>query len=224
MRLRNVAGSREAIAASPYVVQDGAAYKGRWNDFFGNDAPLYIEIGTGKGQFILEMARRNPDVHYVGIEKFSSVLLRAVQKKEAAAAAGEALSNLCFLRLDAEDILSVFAPGEAAGIYLNFSDPWPKDRHAKRRLMSRTFLDRYRQILQPDGFVEFKTDNAPLFSFALEELEPAGWAADWAIWDLHHDAERLEGNVTTEYEDRFVRQGMAIMKYRIHPLPASDHS
>jgi tRNA (guanine-N7-)-methyltransferase len=183
---------------------------GTWHERFGNDNPIRIEIGMGKGQFIHALAAQNPDVNYIGIEKYSAVLLRAVQKMEA-----DPKPNLMFLRLDAETIDSVFAQGEVDRIYLNFSDPWPKDRHAKRRLPSREFLARYDKILKKDGVIEFKTDNRPLFDFAVEELEPAGWTADYITYDLHNDADLMVGNVMTEYEEKFSAAGNPICKYCI---------
>ena len=145
MRLRNITGSREVIAESVYVVKEADLEKcpGTWHEIFGNNNPLHIEIGMGKGKFIHTMAKEHPEINYVGIEKYSSVLLRAIQKMEE-----EELSNLKFIRMDAEDIIKVFGKGEVDKIYLNFSDPWPKDRHAKRRLPSRQFLERYNQILR----------------------------------------------------------------------------
>ena len=210
MRLRNITGSREVIAESPYVIREElqAGCAGRWKEIFGNDNPVHIEIGMGKGKFIHTMARENPEINYVGIEKYSSVLLRAIQKMEK-----EELPNLKFLRMDAEGITGVFAQGEVDRIYLNFSDPWPKDRHAKRRLPSREFLRRYGEILTPDGVVEFKTDNRELFQFALEELEPAGWKIVQMTEDLHRDAKMMQGNVMTEYEERFSSKGNPIYKY-----------
>ena len=122
------------------------------------------------------------------------------------------LHNLYFLRMEAEDLPQVFAPGEAAGIYLNFSDPWPKDRHAKRRLPSKEFLARYDQILAPEGLIDFKTDNRDLFKFSLEQAEEAGWTVEQLTWDLHHDPAMMEGNVMTEYEERFSAKGNPIHK------------
>ena len=127
MRLRNVKGSRETIADNKYVVHDEESMKGKWSEFFGNTNPIHIEIGMGKGQFIMELARRNPDINYLGIEKYSSVLVRAIEKREQE----EDMTNLYFIRMDAEYIENVFAENEVANIYLNFSDPWPKDRHAR---------------------------------------------------------------------------------------------
>lgn len=210
MRLRNITGCREMIAASDYVIHEPQNYKGKWNEIFGNDHPIRIEIGMGKGRFIMDLARMNPEINYVGIEKYSSVLLRGIQKMEA-----DPLPNIYFIRMEAEEIVNVFGREEVDRIYLNFSDPWPKDRHAKRRLPSREFLRRYHEILVRDGAIEFKTDNHDLFHFALDELEPAGWHLDQMTEDLHHDQEMMQGNVMTEYEERFSSMGNPIYKYII---------
>lgn len=211
MRLRNVTGSREVIAGSRFVVHEPAAQKGKWHEVFGNDHPVHIEIGMGKGRFMMELAAANPDINYVGIEKYSTVLLRAVQKMEA-----QELPNLRLIRMEAQELCEVFDRGEVAKIYLNFSDPWPKDRHAKRRLPSRQFLARYDEILAADGRIEFKTDNAALFDFALEELAPAGWKPEAVTRDLHHDGNMLAGNIMTEYEEKFSAMGNPIYKYIIY--------
>lgn len=207
MRLRNIPGSRETIADSIWCVQQPEQAKGHWQELFGNNNPIHIEIGMGKGQFIMALAARNPDINYIGIEKYSSVLLRGLQKM------GEnPLDNLRFIRMDAENILDIFQKNEVGRIYLNFSDPWPKDRHAKRRLTSREFLARYHQILAPEGQVEFKTDNVSLFDFSLEEVEAAGWRLSAVTRDLHHDTAMKEGNIMTEYEERFSALGNPIHK------------
>lgn len=198
------------IAASDYVIHNPQECREKWHEIFGNDYPIRIEIGMGKGRFIMDLARANPNVNYIGIEKYSSVLIRGIQKLEA-----DPLPNLYFIRMEAEEITSVFAKGEVDRIYLNFSDPWPKDRHAKRRLPSREFLRRYDEILIPDGVIEFKTDNHDLFQFALEELEPAGWKILQMTEDLHNNAQMMEGNVMTEYEERFSSKGNPIYKYVI---------
>lgn len=198
------------IADSCFVIHDPEEYRGKWKNLFGNDYPLHIEIGMGKGKFIMGMAGLHPDVNYIGIEKYSSVLLRAIQKMEEVE-----LPNVKFIRMDAEDLTKVFGRGEAGRIYLNFSDPWPKDRHAKRRLPSRQFLGRYDEILEKDGRVEFKTDNRKLFEFALGELEPAGWRLEEKTFDLHGDERLMQGNVMTEYEERFSAAGNPICKYII---------
>lgn len=207
MRLRNITGSREVIADSIYVVQEPQEKKGRWKEVFGNDHPVRIEIGMGKGKFLHTLAKENPDINYIGIEKYSSVLLRAIQKMEE-----DELSNLKFIRMDAEEITDVFATGEVDRIYLNFSDPWPKDRHAKRRLPSRQFLKRYDEILKKDGRIEFKTDNRDLFDFAVEELPEAGFRAEVLTYDLHADEKLMEGNIMTEYEEKFSAAGNPICK------------
>lgn len=212
MRLRNISGSREIIGESRFVIHDPEAQKGNWHKIFGNNDPIRIEIGMGKGRFLMDMARMFPSVNYVGIEKYSSVLLRAIQKMEKEE---KPLSNVRFIRMDAEMIGDVFGEGEVDRIYLNFSDPWPKDRHAKRRLPSREFLARYDEILKEDGQIEFKTDNEDLFRFALEELEPAGWKAERVSYDLHHDEDMRKDNIMTEYEERFSSMGNPIYKYVI---------
>ena len=210
MRLKNVPGSKEYIAESEFVIHEEKEMKGKWKEFFSNSNPIQIEIGMGKGQFIYEMARLNPSINYVGIEKYSSVLIRAIQKMEA-----DTLSNLIFIRMDAEDIDDVFAKDEVDKIYLNFSDPWPKDRHAKRRLESRQFLERYSHILKDNGRIEFKTDNIDLFDFALEEVKEAGWKMIAFTRDLHADEKLNEGNIMTEYEAKFSAAGNPINKYII---------
>ena len=211
MRLRNITGSREFIAENKYVVHEPEKYKGCWNkEIFENDRPIHIEIGMGKGRFITELASMNPDINYVGIEKYSSVLLRAIQKMEA-----NELKNLVLIRMDAEYITDVFAGDEIDRIYLNFSDPWPKDRHAKRRLMSCNFLNRYTQIMKAGGVLEFKTDNRELFDFAVDEVPAAGWEILKLTYDLHNDEEMMKGNIMTEYEERFSAEGNPICKYII---------
>jgi tRNA (guanine-N7-)-methyltransferase len=199
------------IADSVFTIKDPEQKKGLCKtDVFRNDNPVHVEIGMGKGRFLMDMAQLHPDINYVGIEKYSSVLLRALQKQEQLL-----LPNIIFIRMDAEDITEVFAPGEVDRIYLNFSDPWPKDRHAKRRLPSRQFLERYDKILAKEGVVEFKTDNKDLFMWALDEIEPAGWTLDAVTYDLHHDEKMMVGNVMTEYEERFSQAGNPIYKYII---------
>lgn len=209
MRLRNVRGSREAIAGSDYVVHEEETRAGRWREIFGNEHPVHIEIGMGKGKFITELAKQHPDINYVGIEKYSSVLIRALEKMEQEESS---IPNLCFIRMDAENITKVFDKGEVSRIYLNFSDPWPKDRHAKRRLTSPQFFARYHEILTPKGHVEFKTDNRALFDFSVESVKEAGWNLDAVTYDLHHDEALVQGNVMTEYEERFSSMGNPIHK------------
>lgn len=207
MRLRNIPGADEAIADSPHCIQEPMAEKGRWHLIFGNENPIHIEIGMGKGQFIMKLAKEHPDINYIGIERYSSVLLRALQKMEI-----EPLPNIRFLCMDASIITEVFDKEEVAKIYLNFSDPWPKERHAKRRLTSRQFFERYDKILARNGVVEFKTDNDDLFAFSMEEVAEAGWTLNAHTFDLHHDPVLNEGNVMTEYEEKFSSLGHPIHK------------
>lgn len=206
MRLRNVKGARETIEVNPYVIKDGEERKGKWKELFGNNYPIHLEIGMGKGKFLLQLAEQNPDINYIGIEKYSSVLIRALQKRKEYE--GE---NIYFLRMDAENIPDIFKEGEIDRIYLNFSDPWPKERHAKRRLTSKEFFSRYDRILKKDGVVIFKTDNRELFDFSLEQVPLAGWKLKNYTYDLHH-SEYAEGNIMTEYEEKFSAQGKPICR------------
>lgn len=211
MRLRNIPGSQEIVDKSPLVIKEPEKTKGLWKEVFGNGNPIHIEVGMGKGKFLMTLAAQNPAVNYIGIERYTSVLLRALQKMEEAP-----LPNLVFICMDAADLEQVFAEEEVSKIYLNFSDPWPKDRHARRRLPSREFLARYDRILKKDGRLEFKTDNRALFDFAIEELAPAGWIAEKISYDLHADKEMMQGNVMTEYEEKFSSVGNPIYKYIIY--------
>lgn len=207
MRLRHIPGAEQMIEESPYVIQEPKEKKGTWKALFGNDNPIHIEIGMGKGQFIIEMARRNPDVNYIGIERYSTVLVKALRKREQTE-----LTNLYFMCIDARLLAEVFASGEVAKIYMNFSDPWPKDRHAGRRLTSPRFMAVYHQFLAADGSVEFKTDNRELFDYSLESIPEAGWKILASTFDLHNNSEMNEGNVMTEYETKFSTEGKPICK------------
>ena len=212
MRLRNIPGAKEVIENSPYVVHEPQKQKGQWSHVFENDHPIHIEVGMGKGRFLMDMAKIHPEVNYVGIEMYDSVLLRALQKREEYEQNEGTLTNLYFMCVDARLLPEIFEKGEVEKIYLNFSDPWPKARHAKRRLTSRQFLERYDQILIPEESVEFKTDNRELFEFSLEEVKEAGWTLETSTFDLHHDGELMKGNVMTEYEEKFSSMGNPIHK------------
>lgn len=207
MRLRHIPGAEEQIAESPWVVQNPQDYKGHWAHKFGNSNPIHIEVGMGKGQFLMELAAGHPDINYVGIEMYSSVLLKAIQKRGNM----EGLSNLWFLREDARILADIFGENEVERIYLNFSDPWPKDRHAKRRLTSPKFMAVYHKILTSGGAVEFKTDNRDLFEYSLGSIPEAGWTVRMHTFDLHNSP-WAEGNVMTEYETKFVSEGKPICK------------
>jgi tRNA (guanine-N7-)-methyltransferase len=206
MRLRNIRGSKETIAASKYVIQRPAELKGRWYQLFGNENPIHIEIGMGKGKFLLQLASDNPNINYIGIEKYSSVLFRAIEKREQVE-----LNNLYFLRFDAEDLTDVFEKNEVGRIYLNFSDPWPKERHAKRRLTSKEFLERYDRVLDQEGEIIFKTDNRTLFDFSLEQIQLGKWKLHNVTYDLHK-SEYVGENVMTEYEEKFSSMGNPIYR------------
>ena len=212
MRLRNIRGSKDVIASCPFVVQEPESCRGRWAEVFGNENPIHIEVGMGKGRFLMDMAKLHPEINYIGIEMYDSVLLRALQKRERLEETGEKLANLKFMCVDARLLPEIFEKGEVQKIYLNFSDPWPKARHAKRRLTSREFLARYEEILEDDGVVEFKTDNKGLFEFSLEEVGEAGWKLLAHTFDLHNQADMMEGNVMTEYEEKFSSMGNPICK------------
>ncbi len=206
MRLRNIKGARENIEASEFCVVEPSNYKGKWKEVFKNDNPIHIEVGMGKGRFVTTLASNNPDINYIGIEKYSSVLLRALEKQTEIR-----LPNLMFIRMDAEEICDAFEKDEIKKIYLNFSDPWPKDRHAKRRLTSKEFFKRYESILIKEGLVEFKTDNKMLFDFSLEQVVEANWDLILHTFDLHN-SEYVTGNVMTEYEEKFSGMGHPINK------------
>lgn len=207
MRLRRIKGADEAVEQNPYCVSSPAELKGKWHALFENNNPIHIEIGMGKGRFIMTLAETFSDVNYIGMERYTSVLFRALQKAEQ-----NPMPNLRFLCQDAARLPEFFAPGEIDRIYLNFSDPWPKDRHAKRRLTSKTFLECYRQVLSPFGRIEFKTDNRSLFDFSLEEIRLAGWNIDAHTSDLHKDPVMNKGNIMTEYEEKFSSLGNPIFK------------
>ena len=208
MRLRNIPGADEVIANSPICIQNPTEYRGKWQQLFGNTNPIHIEIGMGKGRFLMVLAALNPEINYMGIERYTSVLLRAVQKMDESQ-----LPNVRFLCIDAATLPEVFAKDEVNRIYLNFSDPWPKDRHARRRLTSNDFLQRYDQILAQDGRIEFKTDNRGLFDFSVEEIENSPiWKLQVKTYDLHDDPMLNFGNIMTEYEEKFSSKGNPICK------------
>ncbi|MCI8327397.1 MAG: tRNA (guanosine(46)-N7)-methyltransferase TrmB [Lachnospiraceae bacterium] len=215
MRLRNIPGADEVIASDPYCIKEPNLQKGYWNKLFQNGHPIQIEIGMGKGQFLMQLARENSEINYIGIERYSSVLLRAIQKMESPES--PSLKNIRFLCVDAMTLPEIFEKEEIDKIYLNFSDPWPKDRHAKRRLTSRQFFARYNQILKQEGTLEFKTDNHDLFLFSLEEIRESGWNLKACTFDLHHDTIMNQGNIMTEYEEKFSALGNPIHKFIASP-------
>lgn len=220
MRLRHITGSEDYVAQSAYVTHDPETKKGQWHAFFGNDHPIHVEIGMGKGQFIEQMAILHPEINYIGIERYDTVLLKALKKREALMAEGAGLANLTFLSIDARLLADVFAPGEVDRIYLNFSDPWPKDRQANRRLTSPVFMKIYRQFLKPSGTLAFKTDNEGLFDYSLLSVPESGWTLTAVTRNLHQDESMNQGNVMTEYEEKFSAKGNPIFKLIAAPPQA----
>ena len=215
MRQRTVKNLEEKMANnSSFLIKDPREAKGHWAEIFGNNNPVYLELGCGKGKFILTRAQRNPDANYIAVEGQENVILRAMEKAEAAG-----LANLRLFNDFVNDLNDYFEKGELAGVYLNFSDPWPKARHDKRRLTYHKRLENYFQVMGEDGFVEFKTDNEGLFEFTLEEialLEEKGLKMAEMTRDLHgEDCTYESRQVTTEYEDKFSAAGKNINYVKI---------
>lgn len=207
MRLRNKPGALEKIQSYPqYVVQDPKQWKGKWHERFQNHNPIHIEIGTGKGQFIAGMAKANPHINYIGIEIQTSVVVVALDKLIA-----NDLPNLQLLHIDGGDVTEFFEDNEVDRIYLNFSDPWPKKKHEKRRLTYRTFLQSDERILVPNGQIHFKTDNQGLFEYSLASFSQYGMRLEQVWLDLH--TSDFQGNIMTEYEEKFSSRGQRI--YRV---------
>ena len=203
MRLRNVKGAKDKILNSRYIIENPYNNINNWNNVFNNNNPIYIEIGMGKGKFIIENAINNPNINYIGIEKFDSVIVRAIEKVEELD-----IPNLRFIRMDATRIDEVFYK-EIDKIYLNFSDPWPKERHAKRRLTSPIFLEKYDKVFKNDDIIEMKTDNVDLFNYSLNSLEEYGYKIEYCTFDLHKEN---ISNIMTEYEEKFAKLNIKINK------------
>ena len=204
MRLRKVKNARERLMVdnNKYFINEPELYKGKWNELFGNNNPLHIEIGCGKGQFMSTLAKLNPDINYIAIEKFDSVLLRCLEK-----IINDDIPNLKIAVMDAAVLGTYFADDEVDRIYLNFSDPWPKSHHAKRRLTSPLFLDLYKHVLKDEGEIHFKTDNRGLFEYSLESFNNNGFKLSHISLDLHKDTEKYPDNITTEFEDKWSKLG-----------------
>ena len=215
MRLRNVKGAGDVLEASPFVIKEPSALRGRWAQEFGREAPIWIEIGMGKGRFLMEQAALHADTDFIGVEMYASVLVRAAQKlKDMPGPEGV---NIRLLNVPAETLPDILAPCEVQKIFLNFSDPWPKTKHAKRRLTSPEHLRLYEKFLEPGGELEFKTDNVELFEYSLASLRDSAWELVFCSYDIH--GERLPGvvkdpEVMTEYELRFVENGQKICKLK----------
>lgn len=211
MRLRNVKNKEEILSSSSFLVKDSKNYCGNWSNYFNNSNPIYIEIGMGKGQFIRENARRYPDINFIGIEKYDSVVAKCLPKID------ENLKNLAIVRMDALEIDRVFSH-EVDRIYLNFSDPWPKKRHHLRRLSSRIFLEKYENIFRKDSDICMRTDNSDLFCYSLMSFSEARYVLKNLTLDLHQ--QMPDNLITTEYEDRFSSKGMPI--YSVEAVKVSN--
>lgn len=211
MRHRNVKGTYEKLELHPKVIHNPESYKGKWKSLFNNNNPIFIEIGMGKGQFLINHSKTHKDRNYIGFEKFSAVLAKGLEKMDQE----EGLQNIYVIREDAERLLEFFDTDELEGLYLNFSDPWPKERHAKRRLTHLSFLDKYSKVLKKGSSIIFKTDNLKLFEFSIEQMREHGLTIKELIYDLYNNP-CLEENIPTEYENKFVAQGLKI--YMVHAI------
>lgn len=204
MRVRKKPWAEEELKTNNHVVQNCTDNKGRWATYFGNNHPVFVEIGCGKGDFITKNAAENPEINFIGIERQTSVIAVAVRK------AGEVLPNLAFICDDATKLSDIFEIGDIKRLYINFCDPWPKKRYAKRRLTHRNFLQSYKEIFGQEGEVFFKTDNKNLFEFSLNEFCADNWKLSNITLDLHNSD--FEGNIMTEYEKKFSEKGMPIYR------------
>lgn len=206
MRLRNVKGAKEEILASPYIIENPIKYKGNYHKIFSNNNPLHLEIGIGKGNFIINMAKKYPNINFIGIEMYDSIMVRVVQKLK-----DENISNLKLIKMDANKIEEVF-DREISQLYLNFSDPWPKNRHEHRRLTSKKLLEKYDKIFEDKKIIIQKTDNRKLFEYSLKSFTDYGYKIDLLSLDLHKDD---YDNVLTEYEEKFSGLGYPIYMTKV---------
>jgi tRNA (guanine-N7-)-methyltransferase len=207
MRLKHKPWAKDKLNDFPqYVIANPEDQKGKWKEVFGNDHPLYIEVGTGKGRFITEMAKAHPHINFIGIEVYESVIVHALDK-----VIESELPNCKLLSVNANDLRNFFSKGEVSRVYLNFSDPWPKTRHAKRRLTYKTYLSIYEDILPEMGEIHFKTDNQGLYEYSLISMSHYGMLLNFISLDLHNSD--YEGNIMTEYEEKFSSKGSRI--YRV---------
>jgi len=208
MRLKHVKGAEELVINSTYVILNPEKYKGNFKSIFNNENPIHIEIGMGKGDFLINLAKKNPDINFIGIEKYDSVLVRAIQKIE-----NEFIKNIKFIRIDASGIENIFYK-EIETLYLNFSDPWPKSRHEKRRLTSSNFLNKYDNIFKEKKHIIMKTDNRKLFEFSIVSLVDNGFKIKDISLNLYDDD--IKDNIPTEYEIKFSSLGYPIYKIEVY--------
>lgn len=211
MRLRNRPWAKPLIEENPqYVVTEPEKLRGKWQERFGNENPIFIEIGMGKGRFIIEMAKKHPEYNYIGLE-IQTVAVGMALKKQLEAK----LPNLQLVSANGAGLQEFFEENEVQGVFLNFSDPWPKKRQEKRRLTYKTFLEQYKYVMKEDGHLEFKTDNRGLFEYSLASMNNFGMIFDQVWLDLH-DTPDVEDNVMTEYEEKFSKKGQPIFKLEAH--------
>ncbi|WP_139491423.1 tRNA (guanosine(46)-N7)-methyltransferase TrmB [Brevibacillus dissolubilis] len=210
MRLRNIPGAENALREYPTFVDEPTRYRGKWAEYFGNNNPIHLEIGSGKGRFINTLAAKHPDINFIAVELKAEVVLRTAQRTEY-----KAIPNLALIQFDASNITELFTPGELSRLYLNFSDPWPKKRHAKRRLTHFGFLRNYKTVLKIGGEIHLKTDNEALYEFSLNQFADERFQLRNITFDLHN-SEWAENNVMTEYEQRFSERGQRI--YRVEAI------
>lgn len=209
MRLRRKPWAKDMLKAHPeYVIPEPERYKGKWNEVFGNDNPIHLEVGTGKGKFITEMAKLHPHINFIGVELYDSVIVSALKKL-----LETELPNVKLLQVNAKDLRNFFAKGEVSRIYLNFSDPWPKKRHEKRRLTHKNFLEIYKDILIDKGEIHLKTDNQAFFEYSLLSFSAYGLLLKDISLDLHNSD--FEGNIMTEYEEKFSEKGNRIYRCEV---------
>lgn len=212
MRFRNKPWAKDYIAENAfYCIPNPEEHKGKWSALFGNSNPIHIEVGTGKGTFITEMAKANPHINYIGIELFESVIVKALER-----AVDANIPNVKLLNVDAKKLTEIFEKGEVSQVYLNFSDPWPKGRHEKRRLTYKDFLDLYKTVLVEQGEIHFKTDNRGLFEYSLKSFSSYGLLLKYVSLDLHNSD--FEGNIMTEYEEKFSSMGQPIYRCEVKYL------
>lgn len=209
MRLRHKPWAKDKLSAYPqYVIQNPEDWKGKWDQAFSQNGPIHIEIGTGKGRFITEMAKANPSINYIGVELQESVIVSALDRLIEAE-----VPNLKLMNMNAEKLTEYFEKGEINRVYLNFSDPWPKTRHEKRRLTYKTFLASYKSVLGNEGEIHFKTDNQGLFEYSLKSFSEYGMLLKYVSLDLHNSD--YEGNIMTEYEEKFSNRGNRIYRCEV---------
>lgn len=209
MRLRNIPEAEEFIySQEKYIIEEPKEIKGRLNEIFGNDNPVHVEFGTGKGKFITTLAMQNPNINYIGVEYKAEVLFKAMKKVE-----NEDIPNLKFLFFNVEYSEDVFGAGDIDRLYINFCDPWHKNKHSKRRLTHRNYLNKYKAFIKEGGWIHFKTDNRPLFQFSLNEFADLDLKMQNISLDLHSDG--MEDNVTTEYEEKFASKGHPIFRVEV---------